>query len=239
MTSNNPQFAIVIAARNESDNLAYTVNEIAEVLPKSNFEVVVVDDGSTDRSPQVLQDLSRQHSFLRCLAHDRGCGKSAAILTGVRAARAPHIVTMDGDGQNDPRFVVPLLEQLEPGVGLVAGQRVKHAHSRIKRIGSRMANGLRAAMLKDSTRDTACGLKAFPRDVFLRLPYFDTMHRFLPALVLREGLSVRHIDVTDRPRLHGTSNYGVWDRLLVGLLDLLGVWWLIRRRKRIPDTSEE
>jgi hypothetical protein len=94
-------------------------------------------------------------------------------------------------------------------------------------------------MLKDSTRDTACGLKAFPRDVFLRLPYFDTMHRFLPALVLREGLSVRHIDVTDRPRLHGTSNYGVWDRLLVGLLDLLGVWWLIRRRKRIPDTSEE
>jgi glycosyltransferase involved in cell wall biosynthesis len=238
MSPSTPDFAIVIAAKDEGDNLADVVNEIAEVVGATGFEVVVVDDGSTDETAQVLRDLSRQHAFLRHLRHDHSCGKSAAILTAVRAARAPRIVTMDGDGQNDPRFVLPLLEKLEPGTGLVAGQRIRHAHSSIKRIGSRMANGLRAAMLKDSTRDTACGLKAFPRDVFLKLPYFDTMHRFLPALVLREGLAVRHIDVTDRPRVHGVSKYGVWDRLLVGILDLCGVWWLIRRRKNVPDASE-
>lgn len=238
MTLSVPDFAIVIAARNEGDNLADVVKEIAAVMSASNFEVIVVDDGSTDATAQVLADLAGQHAFLRHLRHDRSCGKSAAILTAVRAARAPRIVTMDGDGQNDPCFALPLLEKLQPGIGLVAGQRIRHAHSGIKRIGSRMANSLRAGMLKDSTRDTACGLKAFPRDVFLKLPYFDTMHRFLPALVLREGLAVAHIDVTDRPRVHGVSKYGVWNRLLVGMLDLCGVWWLLRRRKKIPDVSE-
>ncbi len=238
MTSSVPDFAVVIAARNEGDNLADVMKEIAAVVTAPDFEVVVVDDGSTDATAQVLHDLSEQYPFLRYLRHDRSCGKSAAILTAVRAARAPRIVTMDGDGQNDPRFVLPLLEKLQPGTGVVAGQRIRHAHSGIKRIGSKVANGLRAGMLKDSTRDTACGLKAFRRDVFLKLPYFDTMHRFLPALALREGLAVAHIDVTDRPRVHGVSKYGVWDRLLVGMLDLCGVWWLLRRRKKIPDVSE-
>jgi dolichol-phosphate mannosyltransferase len=126
----------------------------------------------------------------------------------------------------------------EPGVGRAAGQRIKHAHSRAKRIGSRLANRLRAALLHDNTRDSACGLKAFRRDVFLRLPYFDTMHRFLPALVQRDGLAVRHLDVVDRDRLHGRSKYGVIDRAIVGFLDLLGVRWLIKRRKPGPETKE-
>jgi hypothetical protein len=146
---------------------------------------------------------------------------------------------MDADGQNDPRHLMPLLAlAAEPKVGLSAGQRMKHAHSPLKQVGSRLANRLRAAFLKDHTRDTACGLKAFRRDVFLSLPFFDNMHRFLPALVLREGLEVRHIDVIDRPRRYGHSKYGVIDRALAGILDLFGVWWLIRRRKRVPEGSE-
>jgi dolichol-phosphate mannosyltransferase len=240
MIVRNPQFAIVIAANDEGDNLADTVNEIAAVISGENFEVIVVDDGSTDNTAEVLRSLAREHSFLRHMAHVQNCGKSAAILTGVRAANAPVIVTMDGDGQNDPRFVPVLLKQLaEPGVGLAAGQRVKHAHSSAKRIGSRLANGLRSAMLKDSTRDTACGLKAFSKETFLNLPYFDTMHRYLPALILREGLTIRHTDVTDRPRRHGASKYGLWDRLWIGIFDLCGVWWLIRRRKRVPEILED
>ena len=239
MTLTNPQFCIVIAAKDEGDNLADTVNEIAAVMPGENFELIVVDDGSTDNTADVLRSLARQHAFLRHLVHTDNCGKSAAILSGVRAANAPVIVTMDGDGQNDPRFIPPMLARMaEPGVGLVAGQRIKHAHSGAKRIGSRLANALRSSLLKDSTRDTACGLKAFSKDIFLRLPYFDTMHRFLPALVMREGLAIQHLDVTDRPRLHGASKYGMIDRALVGVLDLFGVRWLLVRRKHIPDVRE-
>jgi hypothetical protein len=126
----------------------------------------------------------------------------------------------------------------EPGVGVAAGQRIKHAHSFAKRIGSRFANRLRASLLHDHTRDTACGLKAFPKDVYLRLPYFDTMHRFLPALVMRDGLAIRHLDVVDRDRLHGKSKYGVIDRAVLGLVDLFGVSWLVRRRRRVPQTEE-
>ena len=162
-----------------------------------------------------------------------------SILTGVRAARSPLIATLDGDGQNDPRYLPALLALLaETGVGLVAGQRIKHAHSRAKQIGSRIANRLRARLLHDNTRDTACGLKAFRRDVFLRLPYFDTMHRFLPALVQRDGLAVRHLDVIDRDRQHGRSKYGVIDRAIVGFFDLIGVFWLIKRSRRVPQAKE-
>jgi glycosyltransferase involved in cell wall biosynthesis len=239
MTPSRPQFSVVIPARNEAANLAHIVNEVVAVMPDKDFEIIVVDDGSTDNTADTLRGLAKQHSFLRHVVHDQNCGKSAAILTGVRAASAPVIVTMDGDGQSDPRFIRPLLERLaDPGVGLVAGQRTKHAHSKVKQIGSRLANALRASLLKDLTRDTACGLKAFSRETFLRLPYFDTMHRYLPALVLREGLAVRHVEVTDRPRRHGASNYGLWDRLWLGIFDLFGVWWLMRRRKRVAEISE-
>jgi glycosyltransferase involved in cell wall biosynthesis len=237
MTS--PRVSIVIPSQDEAESLGELLDEISAALAGDNFQVIVVDDGSTDGTVGVLQTLAGRHPFLRCLVHDQRCGKSAAILTGVRAARAPLIATLDGDGQNDPRYLPALLALLdEPGVGLVAGQRVKHAHSQAKRIGSRLANRLRARLLHDNTADSGCGLKAFRRAVFLRLPYFGTMHRFLPTLVQRDGLAVRHLDVIDRPRRHGRSKYGIIDRAMVGLLDLVGVRWLIKRGRRKPEATE-
>jgi hypothetical protein len=160
----------------------------------------------------------------------------------VTAARAPLVVTLDGDGQNDPAFIPAIIRALEagaPSVGLIAGQRIGRKASAFKKFQSRIANTVRGAVLRDGTRDTGCGLKAFRRDVFLRLPYFDGLHRFLPALVSREGYASGYVDVIDRPRAHGVSNYGMWDRLWIGILDLAGVWWLIRRKKRIPEISED
>jgi len=174
--------------------------------------------------------------------HKQSCGQSAAVRTGVSVARAPLVATIDGDGQNDPKFIPALLRALEQGaprVGLVAGQRVGRKASGFKKLQSRIANAVRGALLRDGTRDSGCGLKAFRRDIFLALPYFDGLHRFLPALVKREGYVIGYVDVVDRPRGSGVSNYGLWDRLWVGILDLAGVWWLIRRKKRIPEISED
>src|SRR5262249_26563534 len=156
------------------------------------------------------------------------------------AAKASVVVTLDGDGQNDPAFIPKLIDVMERDArnGLVAGQRIGRKASGFKRWQSRVANRVRGAVLRDGTRDTGCGLKAFRRDVFLALPYFDGLHRFLPALVRREGYEVAYVEVIDRPRLHGRSNYGMWDRLWVGLLDLAGVWWLIRRKRCVPKISE-
>jgi dolichol-phosphate mannosyltransferase len=182
-----------------------------------------------------------QHAWLRRVRHKQSCGQSAAVRTGVAAARAPIVVTLDGDGQNDPAFIPALVRALEAGnprVGLVAGQRVSRKSGGFKKLQSRIANAVRGAVLRDGTRDTGCGLKAFRRAVFLGLPYFDGLHRFLPALIRREGFDIGYVDVVDRPRAHGVSNYGLWDRLWVGILDLAGVWWLIRRKKRIPEISE-
>jgi len=178
---------------------------------------------------------------LRLLRHRRSFGQSTAIRTGVKAARAPWIATLDGDGQNDPSFLPALVRALEhapPRIGLIAGQRVGRAATRSKQFQSRIANGVRAAILGDGTRDTGCGLKAFRREVFLALPYFDGLHRFLPALVRRDGYEVGYVDVIDRPRRHGQSHYSMGNRLWIGILDLIGVWWLIRRRGRVPQSSE-
>jgi dolichol-phosphate mannosyltransferase len=233
------RFSIVIPSKDEAESLPGLLKEIATAFAGDSFEVIVVDDGSTDGTAAVLQRSAEVHPFLRRLVHAQCCGKSAAILTGVRAARAPLIATLDGDGQNDPGYLPALLALMaEPDVGLAAGQRIKHAHSHAKRIGSRFANGLRAWLLHDNTRDTACGLKAFRRDVFLSLPYFDTMHRFLPALVQHEGLAVRYLDVVDRDRQHGRSKYGVIDRAIVGFFDLIGVFWLIKRGGQLPEAKE-
>jgi dolichol-phosphate mannosyltransferase len=243
MNSNNPAVSVVVPVRNEAGNVAPLVAEIAAALEGQwPFEVVYVDDGSTDATGAELTRLMAQHAWLRRVRHKQSCGQSAAVRTGVSAARAPLVATIDGDGQNDPKFIPALLRALEQGaprVGLVAGQRVGRKASGFKKLQSRIANTVRGALLRDGTRDSGCGLKAFRRDVFLALPYFDGLHRFLPALVKREGYAIGYVDVVDRPRGSGVSNYGLWDRLWVGILDLAGVWWLIRRKKRIPEISED
>ena len=242
MNTIDPAVSVVVPVRNEAGNIALLVAEIAKALEGQwSFEVVYVDDGSTDGTEAELKRLMTQHAWLRRVRHKQSCGQSAAVRTGVAAARAPIVVTLDGDGQNDPKFIQALVRALEAGnprVGLVAGQRVGRKSSGFKKLQSRIANAVRGAVLRDGTRDTGCGLKAFHRAVFLGLPYFDGLHRFLPALMRREGFDVGYVDVIDRPRAHGVSNYGMWDRLWIGILDLAGVWWLIRRKKRIPEISE-
>jgi glycosyltransferase involved in cell wall biosynthesis len=239
-TPRMPDVSVVVPVRNEAGNIAPLVGEIASALDGRVFEIVYVNDGSSDGTETELARLMAKHAFLRQIKHERSCGQSAAVTTGVAAARAPVVVTLDGDGQNDPAFIPKLIAALqagEPQVGLVAGQRVGRKATGFKKLQSRIANGVRDALLSDGTRDTGCGLKAFRRELFLRLPYFDGLHRYLPALVRREGYDIAYVDVVDRERRHGTSNYGMWDRLWVGILDLIGVWWLIRRRK-VPQISE-
>jgi len=234
-----PAVSIVVPVRNEAGNIAPLVDEIAAALGKDvSFEIVYVNDGSTDRTDSELCELMASRPWLRQIKHQTSCGQPAAVSSGVRHARACIIVTLDGDGQNDPAFIPALLNALAAGAphtGLVAGQRVGRQASAFKKFQSRLANGVRSVVLRD---ETGCGLKAFRRDLFLALPYFDGLHRFLPALVRREGYDIGYVDVIDRPRWVGTSNYGMWDRLWVGILDLFGVWWLIRRRRHVPHVSE-
>lgn len=235
-----PDISIVVPVRNEAGNIAPLIGEIARALSGRDFEIVYVNDGSSDGTEAELKSLMARHPYLRQLKHARSCGQSCAITTGVNAAHSPLVATLDGDGQNDPAFLPSLIEPLlsRHEVGLVAGQRVGRKASAFKKLQSRIANGVRGAILRDGTRDTGCGLKAFRRDLFLKLPYFDGLHRFLPALVRRENYEIAYIDVVDRPRGHGVSNYGLWDRLWVGILDLMGVWWLLRRKKNVPQVSE-
>jgi len=238
----SPAVSVVVPVRNEADNIAPLVDEIGAALTgRWTFGIVCVNDGSTDGTEAALLRLTAEKAWLRQVKHAASCGQSAAVRTGVAAARAPVVVTLDGDGQNDPSFLPALLRALDAGaprIGLVAGQRVGRRSSPFKQFQSRIANMVRAAILRDGTRDTGCGLKAFRRELFLNLPYFDGLHRFLPALVRREGYEIGYVEVIDRPRRHGASNYGLWDRLWIGILDLFGVWWLIRRRKRVPQVTE-
>ena len=236
-----PTVSVVVPVRNEAGNIAPLVAEIAAALAGGAFEILYVNDGSRDATEEELRSLMTLRPWLRQIRHAQSCGQSAAVRSGVAAARAAIVVTLDGDGQNDPAFIPALLAALEQGaprVGLIAGQRVGRKTTGFKRWQSRVANAVRGAVLRDGTRDTGCGLKAFRRDLFLALPYFDGLHRFLSALVRREGYDIGYVDVVDRPRHQGTSNYGLWDRLWVGILDLAGVWWLVRRRKRVPECEE-
>ena len=237
-----PAVSVVVPVKNEAGNVAPLVAEIAGALGTgAGFEIIYVDDGSSDATPDELRALMATRPWLRAIRHKVSCGQSAAVRTGVMHASAPVVVTIDGDGQNDPAFIRELIAALAAGapkIGLIAGQRVGRKGSGFKKLQSRIANAVRGAVLRDGTRDTGCGLKAFRREVFLALPYFDGLHRFLPALVAREGYAIGYVDVVDRPRRAGVSNYGMWDRLWIGILDLAGVWWLIRRKKRVPQATE-
>jgi dolichol-phosphate mannosyltransferase len=228
-----PLISVVIPVRNEAANIAPLVAEIEMALVGIAHEIVYVDDGSTDDTPAELRAAATR-APLRHLRHRASCGQSAAVVTGVRAARGHWIATLDGDGQNDPADIPRLLTRAETegGAILIAGHRVTRRDSWLKRRSSRIANAVRRWLLNDETPDTGCGLKLFPRVLFLDLPAFDHMHRYLPALVLRQGGRVVSEPVNHRPRLCGASNYGTLDRLLVGLYDLIGVAWLQRRWKR-------
>lgn len=232
----------MVPVRNEAENISPLIAEIAAALDgRWAYEIIYVNDGSTDATAERLAAEMQRRANLRQIRHAASAGQSAAVRSGVRAARGAIVATLDGDGQNNPAFLPDLIAAIENGgdrIGLAAGQRVGRKDTGFKKLQSRIANGVRNAILKDGTRDTGCGLKAFRREVFLMMPYFDGLHRFLPALVRREGFEIAYVNVTDRPRHSGVSNYGFFDRLWIGIMDLAGVWWLIRRKKPTPAVSE-
>lgn len=235
--------SVVVPVKDEAENIDSLVAEICAALDGLlEYEIIYVDDGSVDDTWVRLVDLSRRLPHLKIIRFRQNYGQSTAIHTGVKEARASLIATLDGDGQNDPADIPRLLQVFEapdrpPGLQLVTGHRRRRQDSWVKKFSSRVANGVRGYLLKDQTPDTGCGLKAFPRETFLALPFFDHMHRFLPALILRGGGEVFSVDVNHRPRKYGHTHYGVWDRLWVGLVDLFGMMWL-QRRSKIPEIEE-
>jgi dolichol-phosphate mannosyltransferase len=237
------EISVVVPVLDEAENIVPLADEIYAALAGGpEFEIVYVDDGSSDESFEVLSELASTRPNFRAVRHASRAGQSAAILSGVRAAEAPLIATLDGDGQNDPADIPKLLAlyRAEVGTGaplMVAGHRRQRRDGIVKRASSRIANGVRSRMLGDQTPDTGCGLKLFPRQVFLDFPAFDHMHRFLPALMLRAGGRVISEEVGHRARARGQSKYGMWDRLWVGIADLRGVAWLARRAIK-PEVAE-
>ena len=239
-----PEVAVVIAVLDEAENIeAVTAEVVAALEPFAPFELVYVDDGSKDATPEIIARLASADPRIRLIRHDRRCGKSQAVRTGVWAAHAPWIATMDGDGQNDPLDVVEMVEAAtaawSPGLPapLVAGVRVRRDDPRSRLVATRIANGLRQAILNDHCPDTGCGLKVFRREDFLLLPVFEGMHRFLPALFARYGHPLINRPVRHRARLKGVSKYTNWGRALVGIADLAGVIWITRRTQAPKRTS--
>jgi dolichol-phosphate mannosyltransferase len=230
--------SVLIPAKNEASNLPPLLQEIRTALANEFYEVIVVDDGSTDETLAELRALKEcGFNQLRVLSHERSLGQSTSVWHAAAVARGHWLATLDGDGQNDPADIPGMLalvrgsEGQTGGIKLVAGHRVNRRDSASKRWASRFANGLRSRLLKDATPDTGCGLKLIERDAFLRLPYFDHMHRFIPALIRRHHGEMCVHPVNHRHRQAGVSKYGNLDRALVGILDLAGVWWLIRRTR--------
>ncbi len=241
MTTFTPpsQISVVVPVRNEQDNVSGLILEIHSALSGViEHEIIYIDDGSTDDTFSRLKQLQSQYSQLRIVRHKLSCGQSTAVRSGVKAAGYDWVATLDGDGQNDPADIPKLLAALAQGVELVGGnRRASRRDTWIKRISSVIANGVRSRMLNDDTPDTGCGLKLFSRQAFLDLPYFDHMHRFLPALIKRRGGLIVSVPVSHRNREHGKSNYGTLDRLMVGIVDLFGVAWL-QRRAKIPTVMD-
>ncbi len=236
------QISVIVPVHNEEDNVEMLIAEIAEALqPSYAFEMIFVDDGSNDATLAKLKTAALIYPQLRILRHLTSCGQSRAIHTGVIAAQYPWIATLDGDGQNDPADIPKLAEvqlhENSESLWMLAGFRHQRNDSGWRRFSSRFANHIRQKILKDNTPDTGCGLKLFLRDKFLQLPYFDHIHRFLPAMMLAAGGQVISVKVNHRPRSHGQSKYGTLDRLIAGIIDLLGVVWL-KKRHSLPMIIE-
>jgi dolichol-phosphate mannosyltransferase len=233
-----PELSVVVPVKNEAENILPLLDEIHMALQgKVEFEVVYVDDGSDDATPAALEQAASLHPRLRVVRHRASCGQSQAVATGVRHARGTLIATLDGDGQNDPADLPAMLElwrsrpeDVRAGL-MVTGWRANRRDDGIRRLSSKVANRVRSRLLRDGTPDSGSGIKLLPRDLFLDLPRFDHMHRFMAALVIRAGGSVEVVRVNHRPRERGTSKYGVWNRLWVGIVDLFGVMWLMRRAR--------
>lgn len=227
--------SVVVPMHDEAGNVVPLLGEIAAALRgRIAFEIVCIDDASRDGTFDELVHAAGCTPELRVLRHDRQCGQSTSLRDAIKASRGEWIATLDGDGQNDPADIARLLEArvgAPAEVRLFAGWRMQRRDTWSKRLSSRIANGVRRRLLKDDCPDTGCALKLFERDAFLDLPYFDHMHRYLPALFRRAGWQVRNVPVDHRPRRHGRSKYGIGNRLWVGLVDLAGVAWLMRRAR--------
>lgn len=229
-----PEISVIVPVKDEAENIRPLIAEIQAALGSLAYEILYVDDGSRDATPEILRAALETEPRLRVLQHGASFGQSAAIITGVRAARGAIIATLDGDGQNDPADLPRLIESYRNAgaPAMVIGWRKERRDAWTKRVSSRIANTVRAGMLGDATRDSGCGLKIFPRAWFHETPCFNHMHRFLPALAKRAGLAVIPVPVHHRPRRAGRSKYGVWNRLWVGIVDLFGVAWLLKRQSR-------
>jgi len=236
--------SVVVPVHNEEDNILPLIAEIhAALFGKFAFEIVYVNDGSTDGTDAKLKDARAKYPMLRVIRHEKACGQSAAVRSGVIHARGELICMLDGDGQNDPAdFPAMIAAYRAPdapaNLRLIAGWRSKRKDDFVKKITSRVGRASRAFLLRDETPDTGCGSKVFSREAFLRLPFFDHVHRFLPALMRREGYGVVSVHVNHRPRTAGISKYGVWNRLWVSIADIIGVMWL-QRRMRLPSVKVE
>jgi dolichol-phosphate mannosyltransferase len=237
--------SIIVPVMNEAENIDSVIAEIVEASNSVPIrEILYIDDGSNDGTFDLLHAQMRDCPLLRVIRHDRRLGQSAAFLTGAKAAKHELLAFMDGDGQNDPADIALLVAAYtkhalaDPKIA-VLGQRATRKDTLVRRMSSRLANGLRSAVLKDRTRDTGCSLKLIRRADYLAMPYFDHMHRFLPALLLRNGVALTHVDVSHRSRHGGRSKYGFWNRALVGATDLLGMAWLVRRKLPLDYAARE
>lgn len=232
--------SVVVPVKDEEENIVPLATEIVASLDGVEpFEIVYVDDGSRDRTPAVIDEAKQTFPMLRSIRHKQCAGQSTAINTGVHAAKGDLIATLDGDGQNDPADIPALLAKYRGEVGkhsgpiMIAGWRAKRKDTWLKRVSSKVANGVRSTLLGDATPDTGCGLKVFPRQLFVDFPAFNHMHRFMPALTIRAGGKVISVEVNHRPRERGQSKYGLFNRLWVGIVDIFGVMWLKSRPVRV------
>ena len=240
----SPELSIVIPAHDEEQNIRVLIEEVVGVLAAlidpPSYEIIVVDDGSTDGTRAQVKAAMAHLAMLRFLTHGARAGKSAALVSGFTAARGPWIATLDGDGQNDPADLARLWPEIAsaPNTVIFAGVRARRNDGFVKFLTSKIANPIRRTLLNDTARDSGCGFKVMPAAFAKRLPYFDNMHRFFPALARREGLDVREMVIEDRARLHGVSKYGFFDRAAVAFLDVVGVHWLNRRYSHRGGVTE-